>query len=207
MAQVLKDDLRESILRNASEEFLQQGFEKASMRRIAQNSSMTVGNLYRYFKSKDELSDTIVSPTNSAIDILVKKVSKGKIGLGMSGSDFSASVAELKTMLSEVSDGLVDIYAKHRTELRILMMGSKLNKELTGWFTALIAELISMHFPFGKDDPRVLTMAKCYSEAIFTGIRTLFEDESIEVESLKNMVRVYLNSYIMMLDQSFASLY
>ena len=55
MAQVLKDEVRDSILESAREEFLEHGFDDSSMRRIAQKSRMTVGNLYRYFKSKDEL--------------------------------------------------------------------------------------------------------------------------------------------------------
>lgn len=206
MPQVQKDEVRESIISSAKEEFLANGFSKASMRSIAEKSRMTVGNLYRYFKSKDELSDTIVSPTYMAIDALVKRISKGKIGLGMQGSDLSCNTAELKEMLSEISEGLVDVYENHRTELRILMMGSKLNKELTDWFTAVIAELISLHFPFDKTDERVITLSKCYAGSIFTGIKTILANDSLETENLKNMVRIYLNSFLVMLDMDISEL-
>ena len=42
MPQVQKDDVRETILDSAREEFLEHGFEGSSMRRIAQKSKMTV---------------------------------------------------------------------------------------------------------------------------------------------------------------------
>ena len=206
MAQVLKDEVRDSILESAREEFLEHGFEDSSMRRIAQKSKMTVGNLYRYFKSKDELSDVIVSPTYALISRMVEKLTDGKLSLGKDGSAFSATVPEIKEMLASLSEGLVDIYRKHRTEVRILMMGSKLNRELTAWFAAVIADLISRRFPFGKEDPRVKIMSTCYSEAIFGGVKNILADTSLPEDSIKHMVNIYCNSYLMMLDQDFAAL-
>ena len=201
MAQVLKDEVRDSILESAREEFLEHGFDDSSMRRIAQKSRMTVGNLYRYFKSKDELSDTIVSPTYALIDGMVDRLTGGKLGLGKDGSAFSAEIPEIKEMLGSLSDGLVEIYKKHRVEVRILMMGSRLNRELTAWFAAVIADLITRSYPFEKDDERIRIMSQCYADAIFGGIRTMLANKNISDESLKNMVRIYLNSYLMMLDQ------
>ena len=206
MAQVLKDEVRDSILESAREEFLEHGFEDSSMRRIAQKSKMTVGNLYRYFKSKDELSDVIVSPTYVLISRMVEKLTDGKLSLGKDGSGFSATVPEIKEMLASLSEGLVDIYKKHRVEVRILMMGSKLNKELTAWFAAVIADLISRRFPFGREDPRVKIMSACYSEAIFGGVKNILADTSLPEDSIKHMVNIYCNSYLMMLDQDFAAL-
>lgn len=206
MAQVLKDDLRESILQNASEEFLQQGFEKASMRRIAQNSSMTVGNLYRYFKSKDELSDTIVSPTYQLINALIQKVTGGRIDLGADGSTLPEDLGELREMLKSLSAGLVEIYRGHRTEVNILMMGSRLNKELTSWFAAMIAVLISKNFGYPKDDDRVIVLSGCYADAIFSGIKTILRNTPKDDESLESMVLIYLNSYLNILGQDLPAL-
>ena len=51
------------ILKNAKIEFLDKGFEKASMRTIARQSGLTVGAIYRYFKSKEDLFEALVQPT------------------------------------------------------------------------------------------------------------------------------------------------
>ena len=50
MAQTLKDDVKARIIESAKEEFLENSYEKTSMRAIASKSNITVGNLYRYFK-------------------------------------------------------------------------------------------------------------------------------------------------------------
>jgi len=52
--QVLKEKTRRDIVEAAEKEFRKLSFEKASMRTIATNANMTVGNLYRYYKNKQE---------------------------------------------------------------------------------------------------------------------------------------------------------
>ncbi len=53
------------ILSSALEEFLQLGFEKASMRTIAKKADVTTGALYARFPNKDALFGTLVEPVIS----------------------------------------------------------------------------------------------------------------------------------------------
>ena len=50
------------IVKNAKKEFLEKGFEKASMRVIAKNSNLTVGALYRHFDTKEAMFSYLVEP-------------------------------------------------------------------------------------------------------------------------------------------------
>lgn len=50
-----KEQLRASILKEATKMFLEEGFEKTSMRKIAQKIEYSVGTLYLYYKNKNEL--------------------------------------------------------------------------------------------------------------------------------------------------------
>lgn len=50
------------ILENAKKEFLKFGFEKASMRSIANKSGVTAGALYKHFKGKEEMFNALVEP-------------------------------------------------------------------------------------------------------------------------------------------------
>ncbi len=68
----LKEDVRKKILINATNEFYEKGFSGASMRKIARTSKMVVGNVYRYFKSKEALFTATVSP---AFQEVVKLIS------------------------------------------------------------------------------------------------------------------------------------
>jgi len=56
-----KRELKELILKTAAEMFRKHGYEKTSMRAIAQVIDYSPGTIYRYFKDKDELMFEISS--------------------------------------------------------------------------------------------------------------------------------------------------
>lgn len=70
--QYLKEEVRNNIITNAVDEFFEKGFNEANMRNIAKKSKMTVGNIYRYFKNKEELFDIVVQPAYKEIINLIR---------------------------------------------------------------------------------------------------------------------------------------
>ena len=62
---------REDILRAARACFGEKGFSATKMKDIAAHLQMSVGNLYNYFKSKDEIVRTLAQ---RQIDNLVEKI-------------------------------------------------------------------------------------------------------------------------------------
>ncbi|MGL5756076.1 MAG: TetR/AcrR family transcriptional regulator [Paraclostridium sp.] len=50
-----KDDLRNTIIKNSSKLFLEQGYTKTTIRQIAQVSHLGRGHLYYYFKKKEDI--------------------------------------------------------------------------------------------------------------------------------------------------------
>ena len=65
-----KTEAHEKIVAAATREFMEYGFENASMRRIASAAGLTVGALYRHFAGKEEMFAALVEP---AIDELLAK--------------------------------------------------------------------------------------------------------------------------------------
>ncbi len=57
-----KTDTHEKIIRAAREEFMEKGFEQASMRSIAGRVGMSAAGLYRHFEDKEALFSALVEP-------------------------------------------------------------------------------------------------------------------------------------------------
>ena len=68
--QVLKEEVRQRILKSAKREFRKNGYERSSMRSIATNAKMTVGNLYRYYRCKEDLYGAIIGKLYDEINKL-----------------------------------------------------------------------------------------------------------------------------------------
>ena len=58
-----KTDTHKKIMTSAKREFLEQGFEKASMRKIAAQAGITAGGLYKHFPTKEAMFEALVEPT------------------------------------------------------------------------------------------------------------------------------------------------
>lgn len=59
------------LLASAKTEFLQNGFEKASLKTICENAGITTGALYKRYKGKEDLFCAVVQETLDAIDAFV----------------------------------------------------------------------------------------------------------------------------------------
>jgi AcrR family transcriptional regulator len=60
--QILKEEVRQKLFERATDEFMEKGFENASLRQIARDAGTTIGNVYNYFKSKEELFYAVTAP-------------------------------------------------------------------------------------------------------------------------------------------------
>lgn len=65
--QTLKDDVRDHILRAALREFGENGYRNSSMRAIAKDAGIVMGNIYRYFENKEALFSAAVGPVYARI--------------------------------------------------------------------------------------------------------------------------------------------
>lgn len=61
------------IIRAAHEEFIEYGYEKASMRRIGERCGLTAAALYRHFDNKEALFDELVAPAAEDLNAWVEK--------------------------------------------------------------------------------------------------------------------------------------
>ena len=206
MAQKLKDESRQAIINSAKEEFLEKGYKNASMRNIAKKANMTVGNLYRYFPSKEDINRLIVGDTLNEINEIIRNITSDSVSMETRVFNIKADVNELSDVMNQLADRLVDVYQKHKIEFNILMMNSGVNKELIEWFSRAINSLIDQHFPIEGFSNEKTILSRSYAISIFAGMREIFRRTTIEQDHLKILVKTYLNSYIVMLDSDIRKL-
>ena len=201
MAQFLKEESRERIVDSARSEFLQHGYRSSSMRRIALRSNMTVGNLYRYFKNKEELILAAVFPAYRELSELIRSLTGGRISL--ENREFpqgGLSVEEIKQMISGLCTGFIGIYQRHQTEMRILMMRSDVNDRITDWFSELIRSVIVRNYALPEEDTNVRLLAEGYAAAIFSGVKEIMNRAPADSPELPKLAEVFLNSFVGLLD-------
>ena len=58
--QIKKDEVKQKLLDAARHEFMEQGFEGASIRSIVKTANTTIGNFYNYFQSKEAIFTALV---------------------------------------------------------------------------------------------------------------------------------------------------
>lgn len=113
MAQVLKEEIKENILKAALEEFFLKGYSSAAMRRIAQKAGIPTGLIYSYFENKEALFEAVLRP--------VLYDWKRIMEMGDSGDDKRGHVGQVIYGLSRAeTDCLLNLF-DHRQEFMILM--------------------------------------------------------------------------------------
>lgn len=106
--QFLKSEIREEIVCAARKLFLKNGYEKTSMKAIAEAAGITVGNIYRYFKGKETLLTYILKPIEEYIESFIDKI------------ELSEERANYRLLLDEFIDLIVSMCENHNEGLNIL---------------------------------------------------------------------------------------
>ena len=119
--QYQKEEVRNRILCAAYGEFLKYGFYRASMLQISSKARVPIGNLYRYFKSKEALFEAIVGAAyeetaNAERRIFEKWLRKGG---AVSGEDTPVE------LIGEIAEELANLSAAHRDGITLLIEKSE----------------------------------------------------------------------------------
>ncbi len=77
--QIRKSGINRRIKEAAKAEFVNKGYQKASMRTIAEKSGVSVSNIYNYFQHKDEILKEILQPTLAIIDWAMELIEFGEL--------------------------------------------------------------------------------------------------------------------------------
>ena len=208
MGQILKDHVKTQIVESAIKDIFENGLIGSSMRKIASNANMTVGNLYRYFKNKDELINFIISPVLNRISKIIQKYTNKSIDLNDEYIDLSnISIEDITHILDDLSIELVNIYYDTPKPFMILMMNDKVNQNILKWFTKLIMDfMISKNYVNEKNKARCELLSRAYAVSLFAGVKDLLANNQLDKTELSIVMKMYFHSCISFIDKNFEDL-
>lgn len=203
MAQKLKDETRTKIIEAAKKEFLEKGYEDASMRNIAASAGITVGNIYRYFENKEELSKVILGETNDDITVLLNSLKVTKISKEPRVFEMRFDPDQISAMMEKLSIGLCDLYFEKKSEFGILLNDSSASKKLIEWFEHTIRDLLGQTYSMMDQSEMRDLLSHAFAISIYEGLKDIFRNEFEDRENLIVVVRAYLNSFMRMVSDEY----
>lgn len=114
--QYQKDEVRNRIIQEALREFNEKGYEGASMRSIAKKSNTSVGNIYKYFKSKEDLHENIIGSIYDRFVDYIKQFNKVELN------------ERAEIIFYKLVEEIMEIFNKNSIEISILLNESKGSK-------------------------------------------------------------------------------
>ncbi len=131
--QFAKDEIRQRIIDVSREEFLENGFAKASIRKITAKAGTSKSNLYNYFSDKNDLFYAVLEPE-------INRIYKGLEAAKQFNAPKGIDAYTLESQ-SSVIDIVIRFVQENITDIRILLFksqGSSLENfkiEILGAFT------------------------------------------------------------------------
>lgn len=179
--QTKKDEVNIKILDSATDEFYEKGFNSASMRTIAKNAEMTPGNLYSYYKGKQELLSAILAGPSEAISAFIEGIHKG--------------IKMDETSLSDIGASIADIFIRFKKPFMILMHGSG-GTAFDGFrniLTNAIADRLKKDYFSLKDVEYDDFLPKAAAGALLEGLLEIFSKYTDDETALRRTTEEFLN--------------
>jgi AcrR family transcriptional regulator len=180
--QIQKDEVRNKIIETATEEFYINGYNNSSLRNIAAQAGMTVGNLYSYFSGKDDLFENVVAPAWEQL-------------YGLLGIEYSIYESITYPTLVQITNLITEAFITGKAQFSILINGSKGSKyeNVKSDITRILSRRLRSDMAAkscGKPvDP---LLADAIAASLLEGFVTIFNNYGGDIDRLKTLVRELL---------------
>lgn len=178
--QYLKDKVREKIYNAAVEEFKNFGYQDASIRNIANNAGISLGNIYRYYANKEALYIAVVQPLIDSVKVFVEQ-----------------KYFVVGDSLQTIAENALEFMVEHADEIVILRRGNtQYYKQFSEYLESVTAEKIKMIMDEGTAEAKIknpdLTyiIARSFLHCLFDIIDGT-KDNDLRKEYVKEIITFY----------------
>lgn len=129
--------LDSGIIEAAKKEFLEKGYNGASLRKIAEQAGVTIGAIRIRYRTKDDLFQSLVQPFMSAVDITFRQLKDEYFSV-----EFNEPIAHLKTAMQDETNAMLKLIFEHYEEAVLLLCRSD-GSRLESFFEQLVERKIT----------------------------------------------------------------
>lgn len=165
MVQYKKDDIKEKIDNAALKIFVENGYEKTKISNIATESNVSVGNIYKYYKSKKQIFYSIApeSVLENLKNILINKLIFAKYK--------TANELNSKNNFQLVNEEFIDYMIKNREQILIMFTGSKGTKYESLKYEAINYMIKNIKENYSKENNKII-----YDSMNYKIIKIIYEN-------------------------------
>ena len=195
--QYLKDEVRNSIAEEAMKEFTLKGYEGASIRNIAKNSNTSVGNLYKYFRSKEDLYENVIGSVYQRLTGYIKRFDMVELN------------EKAEFIFYELMEEIMETFNESSAEISILLNQSKGSKYenckriFVDFTTRIVTERMKYELSIKgkrlKDNFSIYLVSNSLIESIAIIVKERHEGAEVR-RIILNIIDIFLNDIINKLD-------
>lgn len=115
--QTKKNSIKKLIIDAARCEFLEKGVKNTSIKDISSKSGVSVGNIYNYFKSKDDIFITVLAPSIKAL--------KTFLDMELDEKFIDKKIFDEDLCIESTYKDFIDIMINYRKEIKLLIYESQ----------------------------------------------------------------------------------
>ena len=196
MAQTLKTEIKDRINNSAFQVFFRKDYRSAKMSEIANEANISVGNIYRYYKNKEDLFYQIIPPEQVSD---IKKMLTKRIQAAYGINDVKKLDQEAQYW--KIFEEQLKFMLEHRHMIVILLCNSRgtiyenFKDELINLMKTLTRKYLKSIRASGKKTPETdFTMDLIYNHLIDVIVKTLSKFEDRKKANL--IIRKFLSYHL-----------
>lgn len=198
MARPLNPITHQKIVKNAKLIMHKDGYKNFSMRKVAFKSNMVVGNLYRYFESKEDLVNEIFNPVYEHIE-LSSFLTFDNIKVNY---PTATDIRNLLTSQSSlIAEKIEELLHSHHLEVQIILNDPDLSRQIYKNVEFFLQNLIRFYFPIPEEmDDESQLLLRMFARAITAGFDELINEYPKNKTYLKKSIINYLSIFANLLE-------
>ena len=198
MARLLNPQSKTKIIKNAIDIMHKEGYQALSMRKVALKSNMVVGNVYRYFKSKEEIEHEIFNPVFEHLDSFLNMPFDQIKMVHPTTSDVKRFIL---SNIEPVVENINSLLHLHYKEFQIIFNEPSLSKHITHRVSLFLQSLLKNYFPISDDlDEEGRQLLKMFSSSLISGVIEAINDYPNNKKHSASLISSYLSIYVNLIE-------